>query len=415
MDVLEGKWRVLLATLSTAIASLVFAANGFAAALVQDVKGDVRTQAATAVEKGQRIVTGATLTTGPNSQVILVFDDGQQVVLNENTQFAITDYQFAKENPQSDRSFFSLLRGAARVVTGALVQRNRGAFEFRTATATIGIRGTDFMLAIVDQPSYLSVLQGEVAATNAAGTVTFGAGTFGAISAATILAVAIPAVALPAAAASAFGSLGAAAVGAAAGAAAGAAGGAAGAAGIGTVAAVGGVAAAAAVASSTNKSSTTSTTSTPSTGTPSTGTSAFAGPAHGTITISFSGTSFGVTTSGSCSGTWSGTTDSAGVFSGTETIATCSIGATGVVLVNTPVPISWTLDATGNVPVTSFSSTNSGITSSCTFGTSGTFTSTTASFGLQCTSTGTIATTPPCTGNCSVNVTTTWTYTGTRP
>jgi hypothetical protein len=410
MDVRDGKWRVLLATFSAAIAGLVFAASGFAAALVQDVKGDVRTQAATAVEKGQRVLTGATLTTGPNSQAVLVFDDGQQVVLNENTQFAITDYQFAKENPQSDRSFFSLLRGAARVVTGALVQRNRGAFEFRTATATIGIRGTDFMLAIVDQPSYLSVLQGEVAATNAAGTVTFGAGTFGAISAATVLAVAIPAVALPAAAASAFGSLGAAAVGAAAGAAAGAAGGAAGAAGIGTVAVVGGVAAAAAVASSTNKSSTTSTTSTPST--PITGTNPFAGSWLGSFTFSISGSYAGSSVTGSCTGSWSGTVDSTGSFTGTETVSSCTAGSSVYSSPGTTEPISATLDVAGNITQPAMSQTASGLTVSCNAGT-GTATSTTASFSNQCTVVGTI--TPCSTANCSVNFSVTQTYTGTRP
>lgn len=408
MDVCDGKWRVLLAAFSAAIASLVFAANGFATALVQDVKGDVRTQAGTAVQKGQQILTGATLTTGPNGQAILVFDDGQKVVLNENTQFAITDYQFAKDNPQSDRSFFSLLRGAARVVTGALVQRNRTAFEFRTATSTIGIRGTDFMVAIVDQPSYLSVLQGEVAATNAAGTATFGAGTFGAISAATVLAVAIPAIALPAAAAAAFSSLGAAAVGAAAGAAAGTAGGAAGAVGIGTVAVVGGVVAAATVASSSKSSSSNSSSST---STPTTGTIDFAVPAHGTFTISVSGT-YGTAVSGQCSGIWNGTTDSTGNFSGTETIQSCVSGTGSAVAVAAGIPINWTVGATGNITPFTFSTTNSGVTTSCTLGTGGVFTSTTASFGIQCTQQGTIT---PCTSNCTVASQINWTYTGTRP
>ena len=128
MGGLDGMWRVLRAGLAATIASFVLAANGFAAALVQEVRGDVRTEAAVAVEKGQQILTGATLTTGPNSQAILTFDDGQQVVLNENTQFRITDYQFTNDNPQADRSFFSLLRGAARVVTGVLAQRSRASF-----------------------------------------------------------------------------------------------------------------------------------------------------------------------------------------------------------------------------------------------------------------------------------------------
>jgi hypothetical protein len=399
---LEGYWRVLRAPCLATIAGLILASNGFAAALVQDVKGDVRTAAA-AVEKGQRILTGATLTTGPSSQAILVFDDGQEIVLNENTQFTITDYRFAKDNPQSDRSFLNLLRGAARVVTGALVQRSRTSFELRSPTSTIGIRGTDFMVAIVDQPSYLSVLQGEIAATNAAGTVTFGAGTFGAITAATVLAVAIPAVALPAAAAAAFSSLGAAAVGATAAAAAGAAGGA----GIGTVAAVGAVAAGAAVAGGGGGGGGGS-------ATPTTGTSAFAGPFHGTSLVTVSGTYAGTAVpSGSCTGTISGTVDSAGNVSGTSTITSCTSGGDYYETPGTVHDLAGVkIDAAGNFIASASTFTYSGLTDSCSAPTA-TWTATTFSGSQQCTLTGTL--TPCATSNCSVNLSSTYSFTGTRP
>ena len=326
MGGLDGMWRVLRAGLAATIASFVLAANGFAAALVQDVKGDVRTEAAVAVEKGQQILTGATLTTGPNSQAILAFDDGQQVVLNENTQFRITDYQFTNDNPQADRSFFSLLRGAARVVTGVLAQRSRASFEFRTPTSTIGVRGTDFMLAIVNQPSYLSVLQGQIAATNTAGTVTFGAGTFGVISAANVLAVAITAAALPAAAAAAFSSLGAVAVsaGVVTGAAGGATGGAAAAAGVGAgvgaAVVAGGVAAAAAVTASGGGGG--------GGGGGTTAVTPSASPAvgnwHGIVTVIANETAGPKIGSATCSIPWNGTVDSSRNFSGTTTSTTCN-------------------------------------------------------------------------------------------
>jgi hypothetical protein len=403
MERLDSRWGVVRAAFLAAIASLVLVANGFAAALVQDLKGDVRTDAAAAVAKGQRVLTGATLNTGAGSQATLLFDDGQQVVLNENTQFTITDYRFAKENPQSDRSFFSLARGAARVVTGALAQRSRSAFEFRTPTSTIGIRGTDFMLAVVEQPSYLSVLQGEIAATNAAGTVTFGAGSFGMISAANVLAVSIAAVALPAAVASAFSSLGAAAVGA--GAAAGASsavGGAAGGIGLGAVAAVGAVGVAAAAAASGGGGGNAANT------TPSGSPSAFAGSYHGTYTQSVSGTVSGGSVTDSCTGTWIGTTDSAGVFTGTLTVTSCTIPS--VYRPTGNYAIGATIDATGNVTPMTGSASSSGLTASCTG--SGTATATTGGYTQQCTVTGTLT---PCTGNCAVNVITIETYTGTRP
>ncbi|HEV8262871.1 MAG TPA: FecR family protein [Burkholderiales bacterium] len=146
--------------------------------------------------------------TSPGSRVTLGFDDGQVVALHENTEFRIAEFYYRPQEPTADRAVFALLRGALRVVTGALGKRNRDAFALHVPQATIGIRGTDFMVAIVN-PTYLSVLRGSVAATNVAGTVAFEGETFGSIETSSTLAVSIAPSALPGAAAAAFRSLGA--------------------------------------------------------------------------------------------------------------------------------------------------------------------------------------------------------------
>src|SRR6185295_8242826 len=135
-----------------------------AQAVLQSVTGDVRVGSA-AAGKDQPVPVGSTLTTGANAQAILRFVDGQRVVLNENTQFRVTDYQYMSNVPASDRAVFDLLKGAARLVTGVLGQRSRNAFALRTPQATIGIRGTDFMVALIN-PAYVSVISGSVAVTN---------------------------------------------------------------------------------------------------------------------------------------------------------------------------------------------------------------------------------------------------------
>jgi hypothetical protein len=154
------------------------------------------------------VLSGTSVITAPGSRVTLRFDDGQVVALHENTEFRIVESYYRPQEPTADRAVFSLLRGALRVVTGALGKRNRDAFALHVPQATIGIRGTDFMVAMVDS-AYLSVLKGTVAATNVAGTEAFEAETFGSIATASTLALSIPASVLPSAAASAFDSLGA--------------------------------------------------------------------------------------------------------------------------------------------------------------------------------------------------------------
>jgi hypothetical protein len=245
-----------------ALATL-FAGAALAQGVVQSMNGDVRAgpagQPGAAIAVNQRLAVGAAVTTGPDAQAILRFDDGQQVVLHQNTEFRIVDFRYEASEPKLDRTVFDLIKGALRMASGAIVGRNRQAVALRTPQATIGIRGTDFMVALVN-PAYVSVLEGAVSVTNAAGTVGFGAGSLGTVANSATLAAAIPASALPAAASAAFGSLSSVAgVAAAGGAAEGAAGtaGAAGGVSAGTAAAVGAAAAAAAAVGAANRSSST--------------------------------------------------------------------------------------------------------------------------------------------------------------
>jgi hypothetical protein len=190
----------------------------FASAVIESVAGDVRAgpsaAAAAAVNMGQRIQAGSTVVTGAKSAVILRFDDGQAVVLNDNSEFRVAEYAFSKDAPGKDRYSFELLRGAMRSVTAALTNRNQKAYTLRTATSVIGIRGTDFMVAVVN-PTYFSILTGAIEAANTAGAVTFGAGSTGFVATAAALPVSIAAAALPASVAASFSQLGAVTFGAA--------------------------------------------------------------------------------------------------------------------------------------------------------------------------------------------------------
>jgi hypothetical protein len=192
--------------------------SAFAAAVIESVAGDVRAGPSAAASKsvavGERIAAGSTVLTGNKSVVILRFDDGQAVVLNDNSEFRVAAYSFSKEAPAKDRFSFELLRGAMRSVTAVLTNRNMKAYTLRTTASTIGIRGTDFMVA-VENPTYFSVLAGVIEAANAAGAATFSAGATGFAASATAVAAAIPATALPGTVAASFKQLGAVSFGAA--------------------------------------------------------------------------------------------------------------------------------------------------------------------------------------------------------
>ncbi len=205
--------RAILRTLgwvSIALAAVfASAAQAQAAATVQSMRGDVRV-GTQPLAPNARVSSGAQITTGAGAQAVLKFDDNQTVVLNENTAFRITDFRYKQDDSRGDRAVFDLLRGALRMISGIVASRNQQAFQLRAPQATIGIRGTDFMVAIVN-PAVVAVNTGAVAVTNSGGTAVFGAGSFGSVATSTTLAVAIPASAVPAGASAAFSSMNAAA------------------------------------------------------------------------------------------------------------------------------------------------------------------------------------------------------------
>jgi hypothetical protein len=196
-----------------AAAALVASAHALADATLVNMRGDVRIGTNPALPQ-QKVVSGATVTTGVGAQATLKFDDQQQVVLNENTTFRIADFRYRAAEPRADRAVFDLLRGALRFITGVVGARNPNLVQLRVPQATIGIRGTDFMVALVN-PAFVNVVSGAISATNGGGAVVFGAGSIGQVASASALAVPIPASALPAAASGAFSNLAAAQVAAA--------------------------------------------------------------------------------------------------------------------------------------------------------------------------------------------------------
>lgn len=218
--------RSSLLALCFSLCILAAAPLGFANGVYQSVRGDVKAAAGAgalvSVARDQRIAPGTTVLTGPGAQAIIRFDDGHTVVLNENTEFRVNQYSFDRNRPQSDNIAVQLFKGALRSVSGLIASRSRTSFALIAPQATIGIRGTDFMVALVN-PAYLSVLQGTIGVSNAAGSAAFSAGATATVASSTTLASAIAVSALPASVASTFSNLSSVAIGAGAGAASGAA------------------------------------------------------------------------------------------------------------------------------------------------------------------------------------------------
>ena len=106
------------------------------------------------ISKGMPIDQGDRIATGLNGRVELLMSDGGLIALRPDTEFIVDSFSYAAPQaatptdppaPSGDKSFFSLLKGGLRSVTGAVGESNKEAYRMNTPVATIGIRGTDYV------------------------------------------------------------------------------------------------------------------------------------------------------------------------------------------------------------------------------------------------------------------------------
>lgn len=108
--------------------------------VVQRTDGTVRVIAPKA-----EVFAGDMLITAKDSYAQVDMNDGTKMTLRPNSNLRIDAFQFRQEAPQADNVVLRLLKGGFRTVTGLIGKRgNPDAYKLRVATATIGIRGTDF-------------------------------------------------------------------------------------------------------------------------------------------------------------------------------------------------------------------------------------------------------------------------------
>ena len=158
---------------------------------------------------------GDTLVTEKNTYAMVKFIDNSEITLRPASTLTIENFSFAADRQDGDQAKFNLVKGGLRSVTGLLGKRSKEKFELKTPTATIGIRGTTFIVEYVPVPAgavpgvpvapagpgavlrdsglYLQVLDGLIFVDNPAGGLQFGAGQLGYVPSAVQPPVILPA------------------------------------------------------------------------------------------------------------------------------------------------------------------------------------------------------------------------------
>lgn len=143
--------------IATGCASVLLAAPGHAASrdagMVKTMVGEVRIErgGSTVVTKiGEEVQNLDRIFTGKDSSVGVTLRDETLLSTGANSVLVIDQYEFDTESREGNTEV-SLLKGTLRFVTGVIGKLRPKAVLVKTPVATIGIRGTDFIVEVPNE------------------------------------------------------------------------------------------------------------------------------------------------------------------------------------------------------------------------------------------------------------------------
>jgi hypothetical protein len=95
--------------------------------------------------EGGAVYPGDVVETGQTTQAVLAFRDDSKVTVGSVSRFRVDSFVFDRQQAGEGRFLVSLLKGSVRAITGLIGKANNRNVSFSTSTATIGIRGTEFL------------------------------------------------------------------------------------------------------------------------------------------------------------------------------------------------------------------------------------------------------------------------------
>lgn len=139
----------LIAVALVATATVAAASDG-SVGRVKTVEGTasiVRGQGSLPAVVNERILQGDTLTTGPNGSLGVILKDDTSLSLGPNSVVVVDQFQFAPAEGKLSL-VTRMVRGTAVYISGIIAKLSPQSVRFETPNATIGIRGTRFLVKV---------------------------------------------------------------------------------------------------------------------------------------------------------------------------------------------------------------------------------------------------------------------------
>ena len=100
--------------------------------------------------------------TKKRSKALILFNDKTSITVGKESTLTVQDYVFDLVNPKKSKATFGFGQGVFRTITGKIGKLNRDKFKIKTSTASIGIRGTNFIVRVAPDGMQIGVQDGGI-------------------------------------------------------------------------------------------------------------------------------------------------------------------------------------------------------------------------------------------------------------
>ena len=103
-----------------------------------------------------------TLVTDQSTQAQIVFTDNSQMTFRPETRFYINQYEYhpGTKAGSAGKYVMNLIEGGFRTITGLIAKKNPPDYQVNTPVATIGVRGTDYVVYYHNGDLYIGYYEG---------------------------------------------------------------------------------------------------------------------------------------------------------------------------------------------------------------------------------------------------------------
>jgi hypothetical protein len=113
----------------------------------EPVASAIRQGAEVNLQVGTEIFEGDTIVTNSDGAVGIIFSDGAVLTLGPSGKLIVEDFLF--KPAEQNVSFISrVVKGSVAFMSGAIGRISPGSVQFKTPTATLGLRGTKILINV---------------------------------------------------------------------------------------------------------------------------------------------------------------------------------------------------------------------------------------------------------------------------